>query len=65
MTWFLLLGGVRPISELWRHRRLHPESSSDADQLARLTYLPAIVWVALFGLGTLGALAAGTWLLVV
>jgi hypothetical protein len=65
MTWFLLLGGVRPIGELWRHRRLHPGSSSDADQLARLTYLPAIVWVALFGLGTLGALAAGTWLLVV
>ena len=65
MTWFLLLGGVRPIGELWRQRRLHPGSSSDADQLARLTYVPAIVWVALFGLGTLGALAAGTWLLVV
>jgi hypothetical protein len=64
MTWFLLLGGVRPIGELWRNRRLNPGSSSDADQLARLTHLPAVVWVALFGLATLGALAAGTWLLV-
>ena len=65
MTWFLLIGGVRPIGELWRQRRFHPGSRSDADQLARLTYVPAMVWVALFGLGTLGALAAGTWLLVV
>ncbi len=65
MTWFLLLGGVRPIGELWRQRRLHPGSSSDANQLARLTHLPAMVWVALFGIGSLGALAAGTWLMVV
>lgn len=65
MTWFLLLGGVRPIGELWRQRRLHPRSNSDAHQLARLTHVPAMVWVALFGLATLGALAAGTWLLVV
>ena len=65
MTWFLLLGGVRPIGELWRQRRLHPGSNSDARQLARLTRVPAMVWVALFGLATLGALAAGTWLLVV
>jgi hypothetical protein len=63
MTWFLLLGGVRPIGELWRNRRLNPGSSSDANQLARLTHLPAMVWVALFGAATLGALAAGTWLL--
>jgi hypothetical protein len=65
MTWFLLLGGVRPIGELWHQRRLHPGACSDAHQLARLTYVPAVVWVALFGLATLGALAAGTWLLVV
>jgi hypothetical protein len=65
MTWFLLLGGVRPIGELWHQRHLHPGSNSDARQLARLTRVPAMIWVALFGVATLGALAAGAWLLVV
>jgi len=63
MTWFLLLGGVRPVNELRRQRRRQPGWNSDADQLAHLTRLPAGVWVAVFGLVTVGALAAGTWLL--
>lgn len=64
MTWFLLLGGVRPVAELQRQRRRHGgRTGSDADQLAHLTHVPAIVWVGFFGMVTLAALGAGTWLL--
>jgi Peptidase M50B-like len=63
MTWFLLLGAVRPVTELQRHRRRTPGARSDADILARLTRLPAIVWVTIFGIVTFGAAAAGTYLL--
>jgi Peptidase M50B-like len=63
MTWFLLIGGVRPVAELRRQRRRHPGRRSDADHLARLTGIPAALWVYLFGLATLAALATGAWLL--
>lgn len=63
ITWFLLLGGVRPVGELRRQRRHYPGSATDADTLAHLTSVPGAVWVALFGLVTVGALAAGGWLL--
>jgi Peptidase M50B-like len=63
VTWFLLFGGVRPVSELWRERRRGRTRSTDADQLARLTGVPPAVWVAFFGLSTLAGLAAGGWLL--
>jgi hypothetical protein len=62
-TWFLLLAGVRPVGELWRERRRHRRYTTDADQLARLTGVPAALWVALFALATLGILALGGWLL--
>lgn len=65
MTWFLLLGAVRPINELWRQRRRRPGMNSDADHLARLTHVPATVWVGFFGLVTIGSLVAGGWLLIV
>lgn len=62
-VWFLLLGGVRPVGELQarRWRRRSPES--DADQLSRLTWLPGLIWVGLFGLVNLAALALAGWLL--
>jgi len=63
-AWFLLLGGVRPVFELQRLRRLRLAPDSDADQLARLTHLPGILWVTWFGLMTLGAATVGAWLLV-
>ncbi|MGH9209702.1 MAG: M50 family metallopeptidase [Acidimicrobiales bacterium] len=63
MTWFLLIGAVRPVAELRRQRRRQPGRRSDADHLARLTGVPATVWVYLFGLATLTALAGGAWLL--
>ncbi|HEY3143218.1 MAG TPA: M50 family metallopeptidase [Acidimicrobiales bacterium] len=63
IVWFLLLGGVRPVGELYVTRRRLPGRRTDADQLARITHLPATMWVLLFALTTLGALAAGGWLL--
>ncbi len=69
-AWFLLLGGVRPVAELWRSRRRGRRSgggasgASDADQLARLTGVPGGVWVGLFWLFAVAALALGAWLLI-
>jgi hypothetical protein len=63
MTWFLLVGGVRPVGELRRQRRYQPGSVTDADMLAHLTRLPGSIWVTLFGLVTLASLGAGGWLL--
>ena len=60
----LLFGGVRPVLELQRTRRQRPAARTDADQLAMLTGTPAGLWVAVFGMVALGALAVGAlWLL--
>jgi hypothetical protein len=78
VAWFLLFGGVRPVVELARTRRgairLPPGQrlaagrpgavNSDADQLAWLTGVPAGLWVTLFALVALAALALGARLLV-
>ena len=63
MTWFLLLGAVRPVAELRAQRRYQPGAPTDADILAHLTRVPGTVWVVLFGLATVAALGAGGWLL--
>lgn len=63
-TWFLLLGGVRPVVELQRLRRRGQAPTSDADQLARLTQIHPFFWVALFGFVALACLLlGGRWLL--
>lgn len=63
LTWLLLLGGPRPIWELQHTRRRHRALTSDADQLASLTHLPALLWVAVFATVALSALAVGArWL---
>jgi hypothetical protein len=63
-TWFLLLAAPRPVLELQSLRRRGRARTSDADQLARLTGLPGLVWVGVFLLVTLGCLAlGGGWLL--
>jgi len=78
VAWFLLFGGLRPIAELARTRSrpvpLPPgrrlaggrpgAGTSDADQLAVLTGMPAGLWVALFALVAAGALLLGARLLV-
>ena len=63
VTWFLLLGAPRAVLEMQtlrrRERRAGRRLTSDADALARLTPLPAPLWVAVFWLGCVGALLAG------
>jgi hypothetical protein len=60
-TWFLLLAAPKAVVELQRARRRRAVADSDADQLARLTRVPAVVWVGLFLLVDLGALVLGGW----
>jgi hypothetical protein len=62
-TWFLLLAAPRPVIELQQQRRRGQARSSDADQLARLTGVPGLVWVAVLLALTLGCLSVGgRWL---
>ncbi|ROS76557.1 M50 family metallopeptidase [Cellulomonas sp. PhB143] len=61
VTWFLLLGAVRPVLELQAERAGGRAPGSDADALARLTHVPAIVWVGVFLLVTAGAAVLGGW----
>ncbi|MGP3972859.1 M50 family metallopeptidase [Streptomyces sp. 8N114] len=79
VVWFLLLGGVRPVFELQGKRRRQGirrgafrsggtagpgMPDSDADQLARLTHLPAAAWLFLFHTVALcSLLGGGRWLL--
>ncbi|MCH0541344.1 M50 family metallopeptidase [Streptomyces sp. MUM 203J] len=63
-VWFLLLGGVRPVFELQARRRREGPSDSDADQLSRLTNVPAALWLFLFHAVSLSSLiGGGRWLL--
>lgn len=64
VVWFLLLGGVRPAFELQAKRRRGGAGDSDADQLSRLTHVPATVWLVMFHVVSLCALlGGGRWLL--
>jgi Peptidase M50B-like len=63
-VWFLLFAGVRPVLELQHKRRRGGAPDSDADQLGRLTRTPALLWVALFLVIALAAVATGgRWML--
>jgi hypothetical protein len=63
LAWFLLFGGLRSVSDLRRGRRRGRDRDSDADQLARVTRVPAAVWVLVFALAAVAALAAAMALL--
>ncbi|MFJ2257990.1 M50 family metallopeptidase [Streptomyces sp. NPDC087844] len=64
VVWFLLLGGVRPAFELQAKRMRGGAGDSDADQLSRLTRIPAGLWLFLFHAVSLcSLLAGGKWLL--
>ncbi len=64
LAWTLLLGAPRGVAELARSRHGGRSPSSDADQLARLTGVPAVVWVGCFWLLTGAAAVLGAvWLL--
>ncbi|MFF4756046.1 M50 family metallopeptidase [Streptomyces sp. NPDC002514] len=64
VVWFLLLGGVRPAFELQAKRVRGAAGDSDADQLSRLTHVPAGLWLFLFHAVSLCSLiGGGRWLL--
>jgi len=64
ITWFLLLGGMRPVFELQAKRRRGYARDSDADQLGRLTGVPALLWVLIMTVICLSCLVVGgAWLL--
>ncbi|MFF4896831.1 M50 family metallopeptidase [Streptomyces sp. NPDC001068] len=64
VVWFLLLGGVRPAFELQAKRSRGGAGDSDADQLSRLTHVPAGMWLFLFHAVSLCSLiGGGRWLL--
>lgn len=64
LTWFLLLAAPKAVVELQRARRRRAARDSDADQLARLTRVPALVWVGVLLAVDLGCLVlGGSWLL--
>lgn len=62
-AWFLLLGSVRPVWEIWLQRSRGQQRESDPDQLAQLTRIPATLWLMFFALFNVGALALGFRLL--
>jgi hypothetical protein len=62
-TWVLLVAAPKPVLELARQRRRGMGARSDPDQLARLTHVPASVWLGLFLVANLVGLAVGVALL--
>ncbi|MDQ1581681.1 MAG: hypothetical protein QOD05_2456 [Microbacteriaceae bacterium] len=63
VTAFLLAGAVRTVIELQAQRSRHGAMQSDADQLARLTHVPGILWAGFFLVLAIACAAAGAWLL--
>jgi hypothetical protein len=63
VTWILLLSSPKPVLELMRSRRRGRARHSDADQLARLTKMPAELWAGLFLLANCLGLMLGVALL--
>jgi Peptidase M50B-like len=57
LSWILLLGGVRQVLE-------HGTNADDAGTLRRVTHLPRLLWVSVWVIGSVLALAFGCTLLV-
>lgn len=63
LTWILLIAAPKPVLELIRQRRRGRGRHSDADQLARLTRVPAALWTAFFLVVNSAGLIIGAGLL--
>lgn len=63
LAWFWLLAAPRTVLELAASRRRAGARTSDADQLAQVTRVPAVLWVAAFLVVTVGAAAGGAAIL--
>ena len=64
VTTVLGVGALRAAVELQGSRRRSRSSASDADQLARLTHVPGLVWVGVFVLVAAACVVGGAALLV-
>lgn len=64
VTVVLALGALRASIELQTSRRRSRNGQSDADQLARLTRVPGLMWVFVFVVVALGCAIADAWMLV-
>jgi hypothetical protein len=63
LTWTLLFAGPKPVLELISQRRFGRAPQSDADQLARLTHIPAGLWAGGFLIINCAGLVLGAILL--
>jgi hypothetical protein len=63
LTWTFLLAAPKPVVELIQQRRWHRTPESDADQLARLTHVPASLWTTGFLIVNCAGLVLGVVLL--
>ncbi|HZE38101.1 MAG TPA: M50 family metallopeptidase [Stackebrandtia sp.] len=63
-AWFMLLGAVRPVWEVWLQRSRGQQRSSDPDQLAEITHIPGAVWLLFFALFNVAVLALGFRLMI-
>ena len=61
LAWFMLFAAPRPVGEMWNQRRRRRTRTSDADLLARITHIPAVLWATFFLLFNLAALGLGAW----
>lgn len=59
ITWILLIAAPKPVLELIRQRGRSHTAGSDADQLAKLTPIPALIWSVFFLLANVAGLALG------
>jgi hypothetical protein len=63
LTWTLLFAAPKPVLELIKQRRLGRAPQSDADQLGRLTHIPAGLWAGGFLVVNCAGLVLGAVLL--
>lgn len=63
LVWALLLAAPRSVVEVQLQRRRGQARGSDVEQLARLTRIPAALWVGLLFVVCVAALGGGGWLL--
>ncbi|MFT8592901.1 MAG: M50 family metallopeptidase [Bifidobacterium sp.] len=63
LSWFMLLGGIRPLIELQSMRFRGQGQGSDADQISRTTGIPGLLWIIVWALWNLLFLWIGaTWM---
>jgi hypothetical protein len=60
ITWILLIAAPKPVIELMIQRWRKQDRGSDVDQLARLTFIPGMVWALFFLAACSAGLARGT-----